>query len=152
MPEFLRLTVDKFTFRVAQDRFYTAEGVWVLRDQSQGTLRVLIGVTDYLQQHNGDVAFANVKSPGTAVKVGDTFAELETMKVNVDLSSPVSGTIVEVNKTLELTPENVNQDPYDKGWLVRIEVTDWEADRAKLLEPASYLSAMQSQAEQELKS
>jgi glycine cleavage system H protein len=152
MSDFLQVTVDKFTFRVAQGRLYSAEGVWVLPEQSHGVPRVLIGLTDFLQQHNGDVAFANVKAPGSAVKTGDEFAELETMKVNVGLPSPVSGIIVEVNKALELTPENINQDPYDKGWLVRIEVTCWEADRATLLEPLAYLSVMQSQAEQEVKS
>ena len=74
------------------------------------------------------------------------------MKVTVGLPSPVTGTIVEVNKALERTPEVINEDPYDKGWLAVVEVTDWEADRAKLLDPPAYLAVMQSQAEQELKS
>ena len=51
------------------------------------------------------------------------------MKVNVPLSSPVSGKIVEVNKALELTPQVINQDPYDKGWLAVIEVSNWDAER-----------------------
>ncbi len=152
MPEYLQATVDKFTFRVAKDRLYTADGVWILSAQSEKPRRVRIGVTDFLQQRNGDVAFATVKPQGTSFRAGDEFAELETIKVNVGLPSPVTGTIVEVNRALELTPEVINQDPYDKGWLALVEVTDWEADRAKLLEPSAYLAAMQSQAEQELKS
>jgi len=151
MAEDLQVTIDKFTFRVAKDRLYTADGVWVL-SPSQGSHRVRLGVTDFLQQHNGDVAFVNVKPPGTALKAGDEFAELETMKVNVSLPSPVTGSVVEINKVLAVTPEVINQDPYEKGWLALVEVTDWEADRAKLLEPSAYLAAMQSQAEQELKS
>ena len=152
MAEYLQTTIDKFTFRVATDRLYTSDGVWVFAEQSQGSHRVRIGVTDYLQQHNGDVAFANVKPQGTTLKAGDDCAELETMKVNVALPSPVSGKIVEVNKALELTPEVINQDPYDKGWLAVIEVSDWDADGTKLLDAPSYLAVMQSQAQQELQS
>jgi glycine cleavage system H protein len=149
MPEYLETTVDKFTFRVATDRLYTSDGVWV---QPQGTTQVRVGLTDFVQQHGGDVAFAKVKPTGTSLKPGDELAELETMKVNVELPSPVTGTIVEINKALELKPELINQDPFGEGWLALIEPTNWEADRTKLLDPKSYLSAMQSQAEQELKS
>jgi glycine cleavage system H protein len=152
MPEFLQTTVDKFTFRVANDRLYTAEGVWILPPSCEQPRRVRIGVTDFLQQRNGDVAFAKVKPRGASFQAGEEFAELETMKVNLGLPSPVSGTVVEVNQALEKTPELVNQDPYDKGWLTMIEVTDWGADRAKLLDAPAYLAVMQSQAEEEVKS
>jgi glycine cleavage system H protein len=152
MPDFLRTTVDKFTFLVATDRLYTSDGVWVVWVQPQGTSRVRVGVTDFMQQHNGDVAFASVKPPKTTLKAGDEFAEIETMKVTIGLSSPVGGTIVEVNDALTLKPEIVNEDPYGKGWLAEIETTNWEADRAKLLAPQAYMAVMQSQAEQELKS
>ncbi|MGC2185148.1 MAG: glycine cleavage system protein H [Terriglobales bacterium] len=149
MPEYLETTVDKFTFRVATDRLYTSDGVWV---QAQGTMQVRVGLTDFVQQHGGDVAFAKVKPTGTSLKPGDELAELETMKVNLDLPSPVTGTIVEINKALELKPELINQDPFGEGWLAVVEASNWEADRTKLLDPKAYLSAMQSQAEQELKS
>ena len=152
MPDFLRTTVDKFTFLVATDRLYTSDGVWVVWVQTQGTSRVRVGVTDFMQQHNGDVAFASVKPPKTTLQVGDEFAEIETMKVTIGLSSPVGGTIVEVNAALTLKPEIVNEDPYEKGWLAEIETANWEADRAKLLDPQAYMAVMQSQAEQELKS
>lgn len=151
MPEFLEITVDKFTFRVATDRCYTAEGVWAFWLQPQEGNRVRVGLTDYLQQHSGDVAFISAKPRGTKLAVGDDLAEVETMKAVLTLASPISGTVVEVNPALELTPEIVNQDPYDKGWLVAIEPANWEADRAKLLDPRAYLSTMQSQIEQELK-
>jgi glycine cleavage system H protein len=152
MSDYLQTTIDKFTFRVAKDRLYTPEGVWVLPIQSQSPQRVRIGVTDFFQQHNGDVAFANLKAPGTHLDAGTEFAEMETMKVNVGLPSPVAGTLVENNQALELTPEVVNQDPYDKGWLAVIEVVDWEVDRNRLLDAPAYLSVMQAQAEEELKS
>jgi len=151
MPEYLETTVDKFTFRVATDRLYSPEGVWVFWVQPEGSGRVRIGLTDYLQQHSGDVAFVSVKPPGTKVAAGDELAELETIKMNLSLPAPVSGTVVEVNPALELNPELVNQDPYDKGWLAVLETASWEAERAKLLDPRAYFSVMQSQVDQELK-
>ena len=102
MPEYLEMTADKFTFRVATDRLYTAEGVWVLPEP--GSTRVRVGLADYLQQHNGDVAFANVKPVGTRLAAGDQFAEIETIKAMVDLHAPISGTIVEVNAALNMAP------------------------------------------------
>jgi glycine cleavage system H protein len=151
MPEYLETTVDKFTFRVATDRLYSPEGVWVFWVQPEGSGRVRIGLTDYLQQHSGDVAFVSVKPPGTKVAAGDELAELETIKMNLSLPAPVSGTVVEVNPALELNPELVNQDPFDKGWLAVLETASWEAERAKLLDPRAYFSVMQSQVDQELK-
>ena len=151
MPEYLETTVDKFTFRVATDRLYSPEGVWVFWVQPEGSDRVRIGLTDYLQQHSGDVAFVSVKLPGTKLAAGDELAELETIKMNLSLPAPVSGTVVEVNPALELNPELVNQDPFDKGWLAVLETASWEAERAKLLDPRAYFSVMQSQVEQELK-
>lgn len=151
MSEFLETTVDKFIFRVATDRLYSLDGVWALWVESQGNGRVRVGLTDYLQQLNGDVAFVHLKPTGTKLAVGEEFAELETIKATVSFYAPVRGTLVEANTDLDLSPEVVNQAPYGKGWLAVIEPTDWEADKAKLLEPQAYLSAMQSQAEEELK-
>lgn len=147
MSEYLEATIDKFIFRVATNRLYSPEGVWALAEGS----RVRVGITDYLQQLNGDVAFAHLKPAGTKLAIGDEFAELETIKATVSFFAPVRGTVVEVNTDLDLSPEVVNQEPYGKGWMAVIEATDWEADRAKLLDPQAYLSAMRSQAEEELK-
>ena len=69
MPEYLQTTIDKFTFRVAKDRFYASDGVWMLPAQSRLRQRVRVGVTDFFQQHNGDVAFVNVKSNGGAFRI-----------------------------------------------------------------------------------
>ncbi len=150
MPEVLSITVDKFTFQVATDRLYTTEGVWVL--QGQEANRIRLGVTDYTQQHNGDVAFVNVKPTGTSIHVGDEFAEVETMKVTIELASPVDGTVVQLNEALTRKPELVNEDPYGEGWLAEIETSTWETDRAKLLDAQAYLGVMHAQAEEELKS
>ena len=147
MPEYFETTVDKFIFRVASDRLYSPEGVWALAEGS----RVRVGLTDYLQQLNGDVAFVHVKPVGTKLAAGDEIAELETIKATVSLISPISGTVAEVNPDLDLSPEIINQEPYGKGWLAVIEAANWETDRTKLLGPQAYLSAMRFQAEEELK-
>ena len=151
MSEFLESTVDKFTFRVATDRFYCRDGLWVFWVQPQSDHRVRVGLTDYLQQHSGDVAFVTVKPTGTTLQVGDDLADLETIKVIMTLPSPVSGAIVAVNAALELNPEFVNQSPYEKGWLAEIDARDWEAARASLLDATAYFAVMQSQAQEELK-
>lgn len=150
MPEYLETTIDKFTFKVATDRLYSAEGTWVLWLQPEGNNRIRVGLSDYLQQHSGDVAFVHPKPAGTKLATGDELAELETMKMVLSLPSPVPGTVVEVNQSLDLNPEVVNQDPYEKGWVAVLDVENWEAERTKLLDPPAYFSVMQSQANEEL--
>ncbi len=145
MPGYLETTVDKFNFRLAVDRLYSPEGVWALADGD----RIRIGMTDFLQQLNGDVAFAEVKPEGTAVAAGDEVAAIETIKANVSVTSPAGGTVAEVNPAMELSPEAINQDPYGEGWLVVIDAADWLADRESLLDPQAYFELMKGQAEEE---
>jgi len=145
MPGFLETTVDKFTFKVATDRFYDAEGVWAKEENG----RVRIGLSDFVQQRSGDVAFADVKPAGTVLVAGDEVAVIETIKVNITFTSPVNGKIVEVNPAMSDAPEAINQDPYGTGWLAVLEVNDWEAESAKLLDPQAYFEIMQGQAEEE---
>jgi glycine cleavage system H protein len=147
MAEFLELTVDKFTFKIATDRYYTREGVWALAEDE----RVRIGLSDFLQQSSGDVAFVEVETEGTEVTFGDEVAEIETMKTDVILLSPVNGKVVEVNPALEATPEAINQDPYGRGWLAVIEARDWEADRTRLLDAQAYRDLVKELAEGEMK-
>ena len=146
MPDFLETTVDKFTFKVATDRFYTSEGVWAKEENG----RVRIGLSDFVQQHSGDIAFAEIWPAGTAVAAGDEVAAIETIKVNISLASPVTGRIMEANPALSGAPEAINQDPYGAGWLAILEATDWEADRSRLLDPQAYFEKMKREAEQEV--
>jgi glycine cleavage system H protein len=147
MSDFLETTVDKFTFKVATDRFYNAEGVWAKEENG----RVRIGLSDFVQQRSGDVAFAEIKPVGTALAVGEELAVIETIKVNITYTSPINGKIVEVNPAMNDAPEGINQDPYEAGWLVVMEVTNWDAQRAKLLDPQAYFKIMKGQAEEEAK-
>ncbi len=147
MPEFLETTVDKFTFRVATDRLYSDGHLWI---KLEGKL-ARIGLSDYLQQTSGDVAFADVEPEGTQLAPGDALASIETIKVNLVLPSPISGVIQEINPSLEDVPESVNQDPYGEGWLALVEATDWETDRASLLGPEAYFKMMKTEAVEESK-
>jgi glycine cleavage system H protein len=147
MPEFFETTVDKFTFRVAKDRYYNQEGVWAKAEGSQ----VRIGLSDFLQQRSGDVAFADVEPEGTQLAFGDEVASIETIKIDIALPSPVSGKVLEVNPAMEDAPEAINQDPYGEGWLAVIEAPAWESDRSKLLDPEAYFAHMKVEAEEEIK-
>jgi len=145
MSEFLEATVDKFTFKVATDRLYSDDHLWLR--MADGL--VSIGLTDYLQQSSGDVAFAEPEAEGTQLAAGDILANIETMKTMLDIPSPLSGVIKTVNPRLEDEPELVNQDPYGEGWLVQLEATDWEAVQKNLLDPQSYYERMKAEAEEE---
>jgi glycine cleavage system H protein len=147
MPGFLETTVDKFIFKVATDRHYSADGAWALAEGD----RIRVGMTDFLQQLSGDVAFAEVRPEGTVLATGDEVAAIETIKANVSVTSPVGGTVAEVNPAMELSPEAINQDPYGEGWLVVIEARDWPKDRDTLLDPQAYFELMKGQAEEEAK-
>ena len=148
MTEFLEATVDKFTFRVPTDRRYSSEGIWA---QEVGG-RVRLGLTDFLQQRSGDVAFAEIKPQGTLLKVGDEFGTIETIKVNISLGSPARGVIAAINEAMTSAPESINQDPYGAGWMADIEPVDWEADRQHLLDAEAYLRRMKTQAEEATRS
>jgi glycine cleavage system H protein len=147
MSDYLEVTVDKFTFKVATDRFYTREGVWVLPEAD----RVRVGLSDFLQQRSGDIAFAEIKPVGTSLSIGDEVASIETIKVNIALSSPVSGNVIEVNPEMDTAPEAINQDPYGAGWLAVIAASDWDAERSRLLDAAAYFEVVKREAEEEMK-
>lgn len=146
MTEILELTVDKFIFRIPIDRYYLEAGVWALAEGS----RIRIGLTDFLQQSGGDVAFADVQPVGSTVVFGDEVVTIETMKTDIILPSPVNGRVVEVNPAMETTPELINQAPYGEGWLAVIEADDWESDLAGLLTPQAYFDLVKEEAEEEM--
>jgi glycine cleavage system H protein len=149
MPDYLEITVDKFTFRVATDCWYNATGVWVKPDE-EGRAASL-GLSDYLQQRSGDIAFVEVQPEGTELAQDDSVADIETIKVTIELPSPVSGKIVAVNPALDDAPEVINQDPYGEGWLAVVELADWETDKASLMDAQTYFEHMSREAEEESK-
>jgi glycine cleavage system H protein len=143
--EYLEVTVDKFAFAVKTGYLYDEQGVWVAVKDRLGR----VGVTDYLQQRSGDVAFVNLPEPETPVSEGEELGSIETIKADVAVNSPISGIIRERNEELDVKPELVNEDPYGEGWLVLVEMTDFERDRVKLMTAEQYLPVMKSRAEEE---
>jgi len=141
--EYLHTTIDKFVFKIKAGCRYSEAGLWVQLED--GLARV--GVSDYVQQSSGDVAFAEIQPAGTELEQEGYLGTIETIKVAIALLSPVSGLIQEVNEKLESSPELINQDPYGQGWLALIALTDWEADQANLLGAEQYLAVVHSQAE-----
>jgi glycine cleavage system H protein len=144
MTDALEFTLDKFTFRVLTDRYYNSEGLWAKADDD----RVRIGLSDFVQQRSGDVAFAEIEPEGTPLAFGDEVAVIETIKVDIYFTSPVAGEIVEVNPAMDMEPEVINQDPYGDGWLAVIEAEDWESDRERLLTPGAYFEVVRREAEE----
>jgi len=146
MINYLEYKIDKFIFRVADDRYYTVDGLWVKPENNH----IRIGISDYLQQRSGDVAFVEVKPKGTQVAFNEELSVIETIKVNISLASPVTGKVVEVNSILENSPELINQDPYGTGWLAVLEPEKGEISKYRLLDPKTYFSKIKKDAEQEL--
>jgi glycine cleavage system H protein len=143
--DYLETTYDKFIFRVARGYYYSRADVWVKLEDGAA----LLGVSDFLQRRSGDAAFVEPVVAGTQLQPGDEFAHLETIKADIVLPSPVSGTVVATNDELLSRPELVNEDPYGEGWIVRVRLTDWAADQANLLDAAAYFPLMQARIEEE---
>jgi glycine cleavage system H protein len=145
MAEFLETTFDKFIFTVKTGYLYTDDDYWV---DIRGTVAT-VGVTDYLQKSSGDVAFVEPVAPGKSVKKGEELGEIETIKVTLNLISPVTGKVIEVNPELEPHPEIINSAPYGAGWICRIELADPEGEKSRLIQAESYMELMKGKIERE---
>ncbi len=100
---------------------YTREHEWI-RDNGDGTLTV--GITDFAQSELGDIVFVEIDKVGESVDKDDTFGTVEAVKTVSELYMPVSGEILEWNEALEDEPELINEDPYGKGWMIKIKMSD----------------------------
>ncbi|CAL1521413.1 glycine cleavage system protein GcvH [Chitinophaga sp. MM2321] len=112
---------------------YTKDHEWVLLEGNIAT----IGITEFAQRELGDIVFVDITTVGKAVNAEEVFGTVEAVKTVSDLFMPVTGTINEVNPALEAAPELVNQDPYGKGWMVKVTLSN-SADVAALLDAAAY--------------
>ena len=144
--DFMEMTYDKFIFRVESSYLYHPDECWVKRN---GDL-VTVGVTDFFQKTIGDVIFIELPETGTEVTKGDEAGMIETIKVNVTLISPVSGTIKEVNGGLGDNPQWVNSEPYGEGWLFKMAPSDWETEKKELMEARVYFSLMEKNITKEM--
>ncbi len=113
---------------------YAKSHEW-LKLESDGT--VTIGISDYAQNSLGDITYVQVPKVGAALKAGETFGVIESVKAASDLYAPIGGTVVAVNGALESAPETVNRSPYGEGWMLRLQPADASAVSA-LLDAAAY--------------
>ncbi len=119
---------------VPTNLLYTREHEWVrLVDDTTA----LVGITDYAQNSLGDITFVELPKPGAVLTTGATFGVVESVKAASDLYAPVDAEVLEVNPALASTPELVNQEPYDGGWMLRIRVRN-RAQLGGLLTPEAY--------------
>ena len=119
---------------VPADRKYARSHEWV-REEADGT--VLVGISDHAQQALGDLVFVEVPEVGRSLKQGDACAVVESVKAASDVYAPVAGSVVAVNDALAQAPELVNQDPYGKGWIMRLKPSEALAS-ADLLDAEAY--------------
>lgn len=97
----------------------------------------LVGITDYAQNSLGDITFVQLPKVGAALKTGETFGVVESVKAASDVYAPVGGTVVEVNAALDAHPEKVNQSPYADGWMLKLKLAN-PAEAGTLLDAAGY--------------
>jgi len=99
---------------------YTSEHEWIRVEGDE----IVIGVTDFAQGELGDVVFIEIETQGESLSKGETFGTIEAVKTVSDLIMPVDGEVLEVNSALEDTPELVNSEPFEGGWMIRVKMSD----------------------------
>ena len=105
---------------IPEDLQYTESHEWVRIEGETAT----IGITDHAQDELGDVVFVELPGEGDTFDAGESFGTVESVKAVSDLYAPVGGEVVEVNSALEDAPENINEDPYGEGWIVKLRTSD----------------------------
>ena len=119
---------------IPADLRYAKSHEWLKRE-SDGS--VTVGITDYAQNSLGDITYVQVPKIGAALKAGETFGVVESVKAASDLYAPVAGTVVAVNPALDGAPETVNRAPYADGWMLKLKPADPAAIDG-LLDAAAY--------------
>ena len=118
------------------DRKYTKEHEWVKVEDAQRS-QALVGITEFAQDQLGDLVYFELPQAGASVQLMEKMGEVESVKAVSDLFSPVSGQVLEINTELLDHPELVNDDPYEKGWLMRV-IMSRAAELDDLMSAADY--------------
>ena len=114
---------------------YTENHEWTQFDEAKGV--ATIGITDFAQSELGDIVFVELPAVDEEFSAGDTLGTIEAVKTVADVYAPLSGTVTAVNESLEESPEVINEDPYQGGWIVKIKVSD-KSELGKLLSADKY--------------
>ena len=112
---------------------YTKDHEWISIDGEIAT----VGITDFAQRELGDIVYVEVETVGEILDADAVFGTVEAVKTVSDLFLPVSGEIIEFNESLEDTPEDVNSEPYSKGWMIKLKVNNPD-DLSNLLDSKQY--------------
>ena len=124
---------------VRSELFYTEEHEWISVDGNQ----IVLGITDFAQDALTDIVYVELPEVGTIVETGEVVGNIESVKAVSEIYTPVSGEIIDVNRGLEEEPELVNTEPYDGGWIVKLQIDPGELDQAPLLGEDEYLAMTQ---------
>lgn len=116
---------------------YSKDHEWVLVEGDIAT----IGITDFAQGQLGDIVFVDIQTEGETLNEGDVFGAIEAVKTVADGLMPVSGEIIEINTDLEGSPESVNKDPYGKGWMIKVKLSN-PAEVDALMDAAAYAAIL----------
>lgn len=117
-------------FEVPEGLYYSKDFAWI---KVEGD-KVRMGITDYAQKQLREIVYAELPEAGTAVQQNEPYGTLESVKAVSDLVAAVSGTVEEVNAEVQSKPEILNEDPYEKGWLVMVKPTNLQAELANLMD------------------
>ena len=122
---------------IPSDLLYTKDHEWIKIENGIAT----IGITDYAQGELGDIVFIELPEIGDSVQVKDSIGTIEAVKTVADIYSPMKGEISEVNINLEDNPDSINTDPYDSGWIIRL--NNFTNNDDNYLTPDQYKSLIQ---------
>ena len=118
---------------IPEELKYTKDHEWISIDGEIAT----VGITDFAQRELGDIVYVEVETVGETLDADEVFGTVEAVKTVSDLFLPVSGEIIEFNEDLEDTPEDVNAEPYSKGWMIKMKVSNPD-DLNQLLDSNKY--------------
>ncbi|MGM8365231.1 glycine cleavage system protein GcvH [Virgibacillus sp. W0181] len=118
---------------VLDDLLYTSEHEWIKKEGNQ----VRIGITDFAQEDLGEIAFIELPDVGEKIESQEPFGSLESDKTVSELYAPITGTIIEINETLDSDPKLINESPYEKAWMIIVEPAD-ESELDTLMSAEQY--------------
>lgn len=128
-------SLDELNF--PDDIKYSQDHEWA---RTEGDL-IVVGISDYAQDQLGDIVFVELPEKGSNIATGEEFGSVESVKAVSELFMPVGGQVVEINASLDDSPELVNEQPYDKGWMLKIKPDDM-SDIDKLMDRDAYLTML----------
>lgn len=118
---------------------YSEDHEWIRVEGNEA----FVGVTDYAQKELGDIVFVEVETIDETLEKGEAFGTIEAVKTVSDMFMPVGGTILELNEELESNPEIINKDPYGKGWIIKLKISN-ESELEDLLDHAAYKTLIEA--------